>query len=331
MKKIIPNPRISMAAMLLLALCAGLSALEGLPLVNTETVSLEGISVLSIDSGHGDVILRESDSGSLVIKEYMNRDNPRYYAKVSRNAGTLRIEQGRRPWFFGFLLRSRAEIYLPPSFRDNLRIANASGNLSGDADLLGYKTIDISVRSGSVLLRRLSGETVSIRVSSGGLDVATIGGNSFVSVSSGKLKFGELAGTEHRIKVSSGNIAVEQARGRIDLAVASGSVVVGDFAGEGNFELSSGDLRLDIRELAGDLRFRLSSGDAELSIPAGLAFTLDAVTQSGSVRVTEGGAEALRVSGNSTVLRPIGGAAGADGLRTIYARISSGKVAINRR
>jgi hypothetical protein len=69
-----------------------------------------------------------------------------------------------------------------------------------------------------------------------------------------------------------------------------------------------------------------------MNIPWGLFFNLDATTNSGTVRVNERGAEALRVSGNSSVLRPLGpapepGAA----VRTIYARTTSGKVIINRR
>jgi hypothetical protein len=349
MKKIQRKP-LAAALALLLAGFTGLSALEDLPLANTETISLEGISTLSIAYDCGDLILRESDSNSLEIREYMNKDNPRYYAEISRNAGTVRIRGGRRPWFFGFLIRSRAEIYLPPLFRENLRIANSSGNLSGDADFLDYKTIDVSVGSGTVLLNRLSGETVSIRVASGRLSARGLGGNSFVSVSSGRLEIGELAGTEHRVKVSSGHtrigllegdagieissgiIALEKFRGRMTLDVSSGSARIGDFSGEGSFELSSGTLSLEVRELAGDLRFRLSSGEVDMSVPAGLAFNLDVLTKSGMVRVDERGTESLRVAGNSSVLRPIGPAPdSAAEPRTIYARTASGKVLINRR
>jgi hypothetical protein len=352
MKGILPSLRVAAALLLLPAGFTGLSALEDLPLVNTQTISLAGVNDLSLSYGAAEVILKESESGDLVVREYMNRDNPRYYAAISRDAGALRIRRGKRPWL-PWLLKIRAEIYLPPSFRENLRILHASGDFRGEADLLGYKTIDISVSSGAVFLNRLSAETVSIRAASGGLSAAGIGGNSYVSVSSGKLDIGELAGTEHRIKVSSGrtrigalegaagieissgNLELEKFRGRLALDVSSGSVRVGDFSGEGTFELSSGNLNLDVRELAGDLRFRLSSGDVDLAVPSGLFFHLDAVTRSGMVLVNEGGAEALRVTGNSSVLRPLGAApesaAGSAEVRTIYARTSSGKVIINRR
>ena len=115
MKTILPKRRLAavLPLLLLLAGFTGLFALEDLPLVNTQTISLEGIDTLSISYGHGGVVLRESSSGELVIREYMNRDKARYYAELTRTAGELRIRRGGRPWFFGFLFRSRAEMSMP--------------------------------------------------------------------------------------------------------------------------------------------------------------------------------------------------------------------------
>ena len=94
-------------------------------------------------------------------------------------------------------------------------------------------------------------------------------------------------------------------------------------------------ITLDMKELAGDLRFTLSSGTAELNLPGGIPFTLDAVTRSGKVLVNEGGGEALRVSGDNTVLHsfgpPPGTAGAAPPARTIQARLNSGRITINRR
>ncbi|MDR1278539.1 MAG: DUF4097 domain-containing protein [Treponema sp.] len=351
MNKLLSKPRAVAALFLLLAGFAGLSAQENLSLVNTGTISLEGISALSISYEHDEVILRESDSNDLVIREYMNRNKPRYYADVSRRDGTLHIRGGARPWFFGFLLRVRAEIYLPASFRENLRLANSSGKLSGNLDLLDYKTIDISTNSGTVSLNRLSAQTVSVRVASGDLDISGIGGSSFVSVSSGKLRIGELAGAEHRIKVSSGRTMIgvlqgsaaielssgdmvfEKVRGRIELDISSGSVNAGNFSGEGRFALSSGKLNMDVEELTGDLRFRLASGGVDMNIPGELSFNLDAVTKSGEARVAGRDGEILQVSGNSTVLRPIGPVPepGGPPAPVIYVRVASGNMTINRR
>jgi DUF4097 and DUF4098 domain-containing protein YvlB len=84
---------------------------------------------------------------------------------------------------------------------------------------------------------------------------------------------------------------------------------------------------MDMRDLTGDLRFNITSGGINLDLPREMSFNLDAITSSGSVRVTEGGDELLRVSGNSTVLRPIGPSP----VRTVYARTRSGSIRIDRR
>jgi hypothetical protein len=333
------------AALALFLVSAGAGyALEDLPLVYTETVDLGDIEDLSISYGQDVVILRESESASLVVKEYMNRDKPRYHARISRSSRTLQIRRGRRPLFpWGW--KARAEIYLPRSFRGNLRISNSSGTLSAETDLLGYKSVDINVSSGTVLLNNISGESVSLHVSSGEMDAGAVAGNSFVSVSSGRLRIGSLAGEENRIKVSSGrlrvgslegrgviaitsgNAAVERVRGRVETDISSGSLELGNFSGGGGVEISSGNLRLDLKEMEGDLRFDLSSGMVEVNIPLALSFDLDLITRSGTVRVNEGGAEVLKVSGNGTVLRPLGSSPE----RTIFVRASSGNLTINRR
>jgi DUF4097 and DUF4098 domain-containing protein YvlB len=353
---------------------------EELLLVNTQSVNPEGINTLSILYGDDEVILRESETGDLIIREYMKKDQPRYYANISRSGGELSIRRGRRPWM-SWSWKARAEIYLPRFFRENIRISNSSGQFRAETNLSDYKTIDIRIGSGSASFNRLAAETVSVQVLSGEADIRGIEGNSFISLSSGRLQItglsgpehrlktlsgrmridaiqgasiielssggividrldgnadmevksgtmqiAELTGNAHRFKTSNGRTTIEKARGKIDADFSSGSLTVENFSGEGSFTLSSGNLTLDAEELTGDFRFRLSSGSAVLTIPRGISFNLDAVTNSGRVLVNEAG-ETLQVSGNSTILRPFGPAPE----RTIYARTNSGNVTINRR
>jgi hypothetical protein len=336
--------RKNLAVALFLAVVGAGYAREALPLVHTETLSLAGIESLSISYGSDDLVLRESESDNLVIKEYMNRDNSRYYARLSGGAGTVQLKQGKRPWLWRWGWEARAEIYLPRSFQGNLRIFHSSGNLSGDTELLGYKTIDIQVGSGTVLLKKISGETVSIHVSSGELDTRGIAGNSFIRVSSGRLQSDGLTGGEHRIKissgrarigdiegrsvieVSSGNMVLDRVRGALAADISSGSLTLEDFSGQGTVEMSSGNLSLGLKELRGDLHLQASSGSIKVTIPAAVPFNLDALTKSGKVQVYQSGNDALAVSGNSTVLRPFGPSPE----HTIFARLSSGNISIHR-
>ncbi|MDR0386993.1 MAG: hypothetical protein LBH57_03060, partial [Treponema sp.] len=101
---------------------AGAEDLSGeLSLVNTVTVGLAGTENLSIDYSAAEVIVREGGTDELVIREYMKKDRPQYYARISRSGKSVSIRQGRRPWL-SWLWKIRMEIELPRSFRENIRI-----------------------------------------------------------------------------------------------------------------------------------------------------------------------------------------------------------------
>jgi DUF4097 and DUF4098 domain-containing protein YvlB len=254
------RPGVKGLLVLFLAMAGALRgyAAADLSLVNTQTISLSGIDTLSIGYGSGEVILRESETGDLLIKEFMKQNRPRYYANISQSGGTLTIKQGRRPWFNWFW-EARMEVYLPASFRENIRISNASGSFRSEMDLLEYKTIDINVGSGSVSLNRLSAGTLSVRVSSGDLDIISAGGNSFISLSSGRLQIGELSGFDHRLKTSSGHMRIDTIQGRSVIELSSGGMMIGDLTGDADMEIKSGTLQ--IAALTGTAhRFTSSSG-----------------------------------------------------------------------
>jgi DUF4097 and DUF4098 domain-containing protein YvlB len=290
-----------------------------LPLVNTQTVGLGGTDTLSISYGSGEVILRESGTGDLIIREYMKTDQPRYYANISRSGGTVTIRQGRRPWFNWFW-ETRMELYLPPSFRENIRISNSSGSFRAETDLLDYKTIDINVGSGSVSLNRLSAKTLSIRVSSGDLDIRAAGGNSFISLSSGRLQINELSGQEHRLKTSSGRMRIDALQGNTVLELSSGGIVIEGLTGNADMEIKSGTLQ--ITELTGTThRFTSSSGRTIIEKARG---RIDGEVSSGSLSIENFSGEGSfgLSSGNATLdMEELTG--------DLRFRLSSGHVVLN--
>jgi DUF4097 and DUF4098 domain-containing protein YvlB len=249
-------------------------------LVNTVTLSLAEVKNLSIHYADDEVILRESGDANFVIREYMKRDKSQYYANVSRSRESVSIRGGRRPWF-GRNWKAQIEISLPRSFRENLRISIASGVLRSEADLPDYKTIDVSISSGSVSYKRLAAETVSVRLSSGSLDIEGIEGNSFISISSGRLQIGALSGGEHRIKdasgrvrigpirgdstieISSGGIDLEGVEGNADIDVQSGTVQIGGLTGT-NHRIRSSSGRIGIEKIRGGLEVHTSSGSVDI-------------------------------------------------------------------
>jgi DUF4097 and DUF4098 domain-containing protein YvlB len=241
---------------------------------------MEGVLTLAINYADGEVLIRESGTGDLIFKEYMETDRSRYYARVSRSGETLTIKSGRRPWF-NWSWKSRMEIYLPRSFRENIRLSTGSGSLQAEIDLLDYKTIDVSVSSGSVSYKRLSAGTTSVHVSSGSLDIAGIGGDSLISISSGRLQIGELSGQKHRIKTSSGRMRIDSIRGDSTIEISSGGIAIERIEGNAAIEVQSGTIQ--IAELAGTShRIKTSSGHTNIEKVRG---KIDFHASSGSVDI----------------------------------------------
>jgi lia operon protein LiaG len=137
--------------------------------------------------------------------------------------------------------------------------------------------------------------------------VERISGNADVEVSSGSLRLGRLEGERHRLHSSSGSIEVEVLGGEVDVSSRSGGVALG-------VEILSGDLAFDIR-----------SGSLELRLPREPGFYLDAESSSGRVTIHSREGD-FSTRDRSSILRPIG----ENPERTIYARVQSGNITINR-
>jgi DUF4097 and DUF4098 domain-containing protein YvlB len=304
---------------LFLAAVMGGYAAEVLPLANTQTVGLGGTDTLSISYGSGEVILRESETGDLILKEYMKPDRARYHAVVSRSGGTVTVKQGRRPWF-NWSWKARMELFLPPAFRENIRLSIASGSFRSEMDLLDYKSIDIDVGSGSVSGNRLSAAALSILVSSGDLDIQGAGGNSRIRLSSGRLRIAELSGGEHRLTTSSGRMRIDALRGDSVIAVSSGDVVIGALTGNADMEISSGTLQ--IAELTGTShRFGVSSGRTTIENVRG---RIDGEVSSGALSIENFSGE------GSLTLRSGNAALNMEELTGDFRfRLSSGRITMN--
>jgi hypothetical protein len=284
---------------------AAVSANGSAELIKEQAFTLAGINTISISYGSGKIIFMEGQEGRLSFKEYLNSGNEKYFARASASGGKLDIERGSRPLFRH--LRARLEVYLPPSFAGSYRIRLGSGSLEADTDI-NAETANINVSSGTLRLQKITAEKIRLRASSGSIHAAGLYGETDIELSSGSLFLDALTGGEHHVHLS------------------SGSAKISGVSGKGNFSASSGNITLEAVELSGDLAFELSSGSLHLTLPKDAAFNLDAETSSGSVNVNSSG-DTYIIKGRSSVLRPIG----ENPEFTVFAKLSSGNITINRR
>jgi len=185
------------------AFCGG-----NMELVNSKEIDLNNINDVKIVSSSDKISFFMGTSDKLVIKEYMNEDNIRYYANISAFANTVTVESGRRPFrpFFPTFMR-RLEVHFPVSYNNAINIKTSSGIIE-TSDLI-CSNITIESSSGNISIKSITADTINIKTTSGNIVLNMIAGSVNLKTSSGNVNcaVGEKAG----------NISIETTSGPVRL------------------------------------------------------------------------------------------------------------------
>ncbi|MDL2324216.1 DUF4097 domain-containing protein [Ruminococcaceae bacterium OttesenSCG-928-A16] len=216
---------------------------NGLPLVNTQALPLEGISNLDISYVAEAVTVRYATDNQLTIKEYMNREDPTLLADISQNNGSIIVRNGRRAGLI--FLRSYIEVYLPASWSGSLSIYTVSGTIKSDD---------------AWILSSLNAKTTS-----------------------GQVRFSTVVAPMVRLSSTSGSIALQKGVGTLEVNTVSGSIKIDAAEGDGSFKTISGSVRVHFDALRGHVNTSTVSGGIRLGLPAGASFELNAKSVSGNI------------------------------------------------
>jgi len=160
-----------------------LFAVGNMELINTQTVDMNFVKTLNILYTSDNIFLLESDDDNLILKEYMTRSSPEYFANIKKIQDAVNISNGIRP----SLIRTRIEIYVPKIFNDNLVFKLKSGTLTSSYNM-NYTNIDLTVSSGNITVDNFSGSGM-FSVKSGNIILFLNGivGDLSLSVNSGTI------------------------------------------------------------------------------------------------------------------------------------------------
>jgi len=176
---------------------------EGVRLVNQISLPLKGIEKVKISYLAESITLKQSLNGALLVKEYMNRDEPEFYADVVQGNEQIHIRHGRRK---GITLRSRVEVFIPEDWHGDLTVSNISCDIMSQCDwtLASFNAKSVS---GSIDLKTITADkinlfsslgTLGLKQCTGEVDLNTSNGNIYVKEVIGGGNFSSLSG---RIKV----------------------------------------------------------------------------------------------------------------------------------
>jgi DUF4097 and DUF4098 domain-containing protein YvlB len=278
------------------AYCGGLSEED---LVNVQEIGLEDITGIEILYRWEEIVIRQNDTDEFILKEYMNRNNPRYYANISNTGNKLTVERGRRP--IGIFINNfnvRAEILVPKSYMNSISIKTRSGRIEA-ADEFVFRNINIESSSGAIKVNSITAETVNIKASSGSINAGTVEGDVFAETSSGRIKFDQITGSL-TANASSGSINSESVSGNVNIRTNSGEINLGNIGGNVSAEASSGTIKMDMvngsiiavetssgaihcstGENMENISLTSSSGAVTLNIPRNISSNFSSRTSSG--------------------------------------------------
>jgi DUF4097 and DUF4098 domain-containing protein YvlB len=284
-----------------------LFASGGKEMVNTQVIDGGTVTSLAVSYMSGNVLLRETEGASFTVSETVYNGK---FATIEQDGGSLRIEQPLNTLFsFGWHKPNVLTIDIPRSFRGNYELRLASGRLTADTPLASDDTITLHVTSGTMdLLRTVTAPKIGVTVMSGTLRTATLAGDTIVNVASGNLGITELRDGTHRVRITSGTADIQSAEGG------------------GDFESTSGTLKLGISDINRDISVNVTSGTARVTLPLSSSFYLDADTTSGSINITSAD-DSYNLRDRSSVVRPIG----ENPQYTIRVRVMSGNIRIERK
>jgi hypothetical protein len=285
--------------------CAGVSETP----VNVQEIDIKSIDDIMISYRSDNVALYRNDSDTLIIKEYMNKDNSDYYAKIRNQNNKLVIEAGRRPISLLFdTFIAHIEIYIPAS-DINITIKTSSGNIEGNGDYTA-SLINLESSSGNISVNRIAAKKAGLKASSGNIRCEAINGDGDIRTSSGRIVVGSV----------NGNISAESSSGSIEVNYANGKV---------NAKSSSGNIHCAAAESVGDISITSSSGGVSLNVPKTLAFSFSSRTSSGSLRTPFSDKLFSPVSDKKSVQGVVNGNTTTENLRDINIKTTSGSIRID--
>ncbi|MCL1992788.1 MAG: DUF4097 domain-containing protein [Spirochaetes bacterium] len=237
--------------MLILAIVFALSNLlpvysrgaQEMHLVNVQEFASNQIDAITVMYGSGRVNLFHTDTDAIIVREFVNRSNGDYFARITNWDGILTVEAGNRPLRGRRNFNRYIEIAVPSG--KIITVTTSSGRIEAN-DTIVASSINLESSSGSISLNRIVAEKINLRAASG------------------SIRGGEIIG----------NTTVESRSGSIDLGLVSGTI---------NARTSSGSFRSTVTENTGDITIATSSGSVRLDIPRDLVFNFSSRTSSGSL------------------------------------------------
>ncbi|MDR2423115.1 MAG: DUF4097 domain-containing protein [Prevotellaceae bacterium] len=248
--------------------------------VNTLEISMDNIKEIDISFHEEKVSVLQGTGSKLVVKEYRNKNDSNFFARIEHSGGKLSIKRGGwLSWRIFYLVRSRIEIYVPATYKNTVSMETTSGKIDL-ADNHSVYQINIKTVSGKVFVNQLITETANISATSGDIHIENLtSNNATVKTTSGDIAVNQTTGNM-LAKCTSGDIYCKNASRIFSVSTTSGKIVFDSIAGEISARSTSGRIKFNC--VNGGLTAHSTSGSIRCTFDKNIE-NITLATTSGSI------------------------------------------------
>lgn len=234
-------------------------------IVKEETLPINGINNLVINSLAENVIIHTSSDADLRMVASTNEDNKVSLYKEN-DTMVIKSEDYGNVIHFGLYESEKIDVYIPTTYNGNIEITSTSGDVSVQ-DALVCNNFKCEETSGELeIFENLKANTVELKSISGDIDISKniMADNIVMHTTSGEIEASELQAKTYTISTTSGDSRIYSLVGSGDISSSSGEieVMVNDLNGNMTLTSTSGDVDLSLKEtVEGYLEVGTSSGD----------------------------------------------------------------------
>lgn len=217
-----------------------------------EKLEIKGVNKIVVDFSSSDIIVKVTDEDKMrIIQKSSNNLKEDEKFQVIQGNNQITIEKRKfgnlsNTWSFGNF-KEVIEIYLPKNYNSDLDIKTSSGDINFDSDII-LSNANFSASSGDILSKyNLEVKDFNIETSSGDISIEA------------------LTSPTYKIKATSGDIRISS------------------LSGTGKIDTSSGDIKVQYKDIEDYSEVTATSGDVKLTIQKGMSLEFKGKCSSGDI------------------------------------------------
>lgn len=236
---------------------------QEMKLVNEQTFAPAEVTSIQLDYDNDDITLLESDTGDIILKEYMDIDKSSYYARIKNKNGQLAISEGRRP--SGNRLGCHVELYLPSGYKADVALHTTESTIKTQVSQ-PMTALRAETTRGTMELTDIQAQTLSASSANGTINLSNVRADTII------------------VKATNAAVNADNVHGAIQYTTSNGKLKLTDAHGSGTFEASSdGTLELAFAKITGDINVSAKNSDIHFAAPKAAAFHFSASSRNGSI------------------------------------------------